>query len=412
VVLALAGAAAMQGCREAPAGAPPAPAPGDSQVAGDLVGVRFAFFEDAQGEKHWTIEEGEVRDLRVIDGVTAADGRRHRARVRLTLAATNRTIRGDMDAYYRRAGAAWVFDEAARAGANWAVEELAAVVYDVRRSTSIDTTSDGRDVWLEPMFRYHDGAYSVPLAPFESAIRAFRDSSFASDSLRLVSRAALEDRIARRYLNPSWTVFLLAPGDAPAPARFASREAVLWGCTQVAGRVRAASADAAARTSLATSSSTMGGAAFAGREPSPQEADRLAALARSRLEALGAPPDRLRRLRAGRAVAVDLDGDGTEEFIGAFGVAGAAGAPDVGLVIAGRPAPAAFGPVVERASHAEDGMGALDLVGAVDVDGDGDLEIVAREYGVEAYRYVVLARRPEGSWEEVYAGGGCGDVSD
>jgi hypothetical protein len=313
-----------------------------------------------------------------------------------------------MDVYYRRDEAGWTFDEAARAGANWSVEELAAVVYEARRVSPGDSTDDGRGLWLEPMFRFHDGTYSAPLDAYDVAVDALGDSTFASDSLRLAAYRSLETRIARRYLDPSWTVFLLAPGAVPAPVRIASRDASVTTCSWIAGRTRAATPAAAERTVLATSSSTMGGASFAGREPTTQEADRLAVLARTRFAALGEAPDRLRRLRAGRALAVDLDGDGDEEFIGAFAIAGDAGTPESAVLLAGRPAPAAYGLVVERVGSADDGWGGMDLVGALDVDGDGDLEIVGRETGADRYRYVVLSRRPDGAWEEVFAGGGGG----
>jgi hypothetical protein len=407
--MAFACGAGIVGCRDAPAeSCAPAAPPADEQIANDLVGVRFVFFEDSTGEKRWTVEEGEVRELRVVDGSTAAGGRRHRARVHLTLAAPNRTISGDLDVYYRRAGARWTFDEAARAGANWSVRELAAVVYDVRRPAPGDTTADGRDVWLEPMFRYHDGAYTAPLSPYAGRVEAIRDSSFASDSLRRAARGALEARVARRYLDPSWTVFLLAPGVGPEPTRIVEREASLWGCTWMVGRARASSSERAEQVRLATSSSTMGGARAPGRELTPQESERLAALARTRLEALGVPADRLRRLRAGRAIAADVDGDGRDEFVGAFGVAGSAGAPDRALVVVGRPAPAAYGAVAERGTTSDEGWGAADLVGVVDVDGDGDLEVIIREAGPDVYRYVVIARRPDGAWEEAFAAGGGG----
>ena len=218
-----------------------------TEIAEDLVGVRFVFFEDATGDKRWTVEPGEVRALEVVDGSTAAGGDRHRARVHLTLAAANRTISGAMDVYYRRAGARWTFEEAARAGANWSVRELAAVVYDVRRPAPADTTADARDVWLEPMFRYHDGAYTAPLAPYAGRVEAIRDSSFASDSLRRAARGGLEARVARRYLDPAWTVFLLAPGLAPEPTRIVEREASLWGCTHLGGRARSSTASGRTR---------------------------------------------------------------------------------------------------------------------------------------------------------------------
>src|SRR5690606_2606292 len=124
-------------------------------------------------------------------------------------------------------------------GANWTVEEIAAVVYEVLRPPPTDTTAGPADVWLEPMFRFHDGAYVDPFAPYEARIRAVLDSAFASDSLRRAAVGALEDEIARRWLNPAWTVFLLSPGDAPAPVSFRRREAAFDGCRYVAGMARA-----------------------------------------------------------------------------------------------------------------------------------------------------------------------------
>jgi hypothetical protein len=150
----------------------------------------------------------------------------------------------------------------------------------------------------------------------------------------------------------------------------------------------------------------MGGAVFAGRDTAPQESDRLAFLARDRLAAAGVPQERLRRLRGGRSLAVDLDADGAVDLVGAFAVAGDAGTPERALLVVGRPAPAAAGLVADRASSADDGWGGIDLVGALDVDGDGDLEVIARETGSQQYRYVVLARRRDGAWEEAFAGGG------
>lgn len=407
--LALACVALLGACREpAPETPPPAP-PAHEQIAADLVGARFTFFEDEQGGKTWTIEEGEVRELRVVDGVTAGDGASHRARLRLALAAQNRTIRGELVLTYRRSDDAWALDEVARPGANWTVEEIAAVVYEVRRPPPSDTTFGPADVWLEPMFRYHDGAYVDPFGPYEARIRAVVDSTFRTDSLRRAAVGALEGEIARRWLNPAWTVFLLGPGAAPEPVGFRTREAAFDGCRYVAGVVRAPSPAMAEWARMATSSSTMGGALFPGRTPTPQEEERLAVAARGHLATLVVPAAQLDRLRAGRALAVDLDGDGTEEFVGAYGVAGEQpGMAARSVVVVAEPGPAAMRVVGARASASDDGWGTLRLVGAVDVDGDGVLEVVAREAGYESHRFVVLSRGTGGRWTEVYTGGGGG----
>ena len=400
---------ALAACRAPAPEAPPTAPPPQAQLAADLVGTRFPFFEDEQGEKYWTIEEGEVRGLRVVDGVTAGDGASHRARLRLALAAQNRTIRGELVLTYRRHGDAWALDEVARPGANWTVEEIAAVVYEVRRPPPSDSTFGPADVWLEPMFRFHDGAYVDPFGPYEARIRAVVDSAYASDSLRQAAVGGLEGEIARRWLNPAWTVFLLSPGAAPEPVGFRTREAAVDGCRYVAGVVRAPSPAMAEGARMATSSSTMGGALFPGRTPTPREAARLAAAARDHLATLVVPAGRVERLRAGGALAVDLDGDGDEELVGAYGVAGEhPGMTARSVVVVAEPGPAALRVVGARASDADDGWGTLRFVGAVDVDGDGVLEVVAREAGYEVHRFVVLARGAGGRWTEVYAGGGGG----
>ncbi|HLA64696.1 MAG TPA: hypothetical protein VK610_09735 [Rhodothermales bacterium] len=405
----LVGVSLLAGCRgdaAEPDAALPVP-PTAEEMARDLVGERFTFYEDEQGEKRWTIEDGEVRDFRIVDGVTAGDGASHRARVTLTLSATNRTIRGALMLTYRRSGGGWTLDDVMRPDGNWIVEELAAVVYEVRRPPPSDTTAGARDVWLEPMFRYVDGGYVGPFDDYDARIRALLDSSFAADSLRRDAVSGLEREISRRWLDPAWTVFLLAAGDAPAPVSFRTREAGVEGCRYVAGQTRAPSSGFAERARLATSSSTMGGATFPGRVLETREEDALAGLARARLAEAGVTPVRLERLRSRRSLAVDLDENGVEELIATFGIAddGAGGTERGVLVIAGSgtSTPRVMG---ARVSDAADGWGALQLVGALDVDGDGIREVVVREAGAEAYRYVVLARAAGGRWTEVFSGGG------
>ncbi len=404
---------ALGGCRDAPpaeaAEAPPPPPPA-VQVAHDLVGHPFAFYEDEQGEKTWTIEEGEVQDLRVLDGATSSDGTSHRTRVRLRLVSEYRTIRGDLTLTYRQADGGWALDEVARTdGRNWTVEELAAVVYEVRRPAPSDTTAGERDVWLEPMFRYVDGEFVSPFDPYEARITALLDSSFSADSLRRAAVAGLEREIGRRWLNPAWTVFLLQPGQPPAPVTFRTRETSVDGCRYVAGLARAPSASFAEGAHVATSSSTMGGSTFPGRTLEPGDEERLAHAARAVLARAGVPERQLDRLRSRRALAVDLDGGGREALVGAYSVAAdPAGGTDRAVVVVAGPGSGALRDHGAYLSDAADGWGALQLIGALDVDGDGVLEVIARESAEEAYRYVVLARDASGRWAPVFTGGGGG----
>lgn len=400
------------GCRSesAPSETLAAP-PGERQIARDLVGARFVFFEDEGGPKEWAIEEGEVRDVRVLDGTTSDDGRTHRTRLRVRLAAPNRAIRGELFATYRREGDHWRFEEAARAGPNWAVEELAAVLYAVWPAPPADSTAEPRDVRIEPMFRWAEGRYSAPLAPFEARMRAYFDSTFASDSLAEAERTGIEGAIAHRYLRPSWTLFLLSPGEPPAPAHAREPNVGFDGCQYATATARAPSAAFAGGTWLATTSSTMGGDTVRARPLSSEEDRALGRLARERLARQGVSVDRLGRLQPGRTVASDLDGDGIAEWAGAFAVEGdARGEPPVAVVLAA--APSRTGRprlVVEHvATVDEEGYGSLDLVGVVDVDGDGDGELILREAGYEHHTYLVLARDASGAWGEVFRGGGGG----
>lgn len=414
---------------------PPVPAPDGATIAADLVGTRFVFFEDEEGEKAWTIEEGEVKEVVVIDSVTSADGQSHRARIAIKLAAPNRTIRGELRAYYRLQDGRWVFDEAVREGDNFAVEEIAAVLYAAQpsRLTPGDSLYDAREVSLEPIARYVEGEYVAPFEPYREAIRGVYNASYEEpeddardrdderrwpfkrrrpsqrDSLREAAFASLKDQIAGRYFNRAWTLYLLQPGAAPMPVRVRTRRAEFDGCEYVNGTVRAPSSTAAQGAHLATTSSTMGGRIVPGRPLRADEERTFVRMARARFQEQGVPEARLNRLRTDRLYAVSLDRNGPESWVGSFSIAEPS--EDRGgehLILIVSPSGGVPRPVFERYESFGRSYGSLDLIGVLDVDGDGYAEVILRESGYEVYDYRILSRPSGGDWQTVFKGGGGG----
>src|SRR5690606_21272427 len=306
-----------------------------------------------------------------------------------------------------------------------AVEEIAAILYAASpaQTSPLDSLHSARDVRLEPIARYADGTYTAPFAPYEDEIADALARPYAelqtdaygferpdrsqADSLRRAAVTALEERIAARYFNRAWTLYLLQPGEAPEAVRVRTRRAGFDGCRHLSGTVRAPSASVARGAHLATTSSTMGGRVGLGRPLRSEEERAFVRIARERLRAHGVEGDRLNRLRTGRLYAADLGGDGIEAWVGHVSVRGRyAGEPDEHLVLVVTTPTTA--PRVQLDRFASFAGRGLDLLGVVDLAGDGRAEIVLRERGYESHRYVILSHPRPGAWETVFEGGGGG----
>lgn len=396
LLVALALAVAAGGCAPPPEPTPPPEPPAAEQLREDVVGVRFAFFEDEDGPRYWTIEPAEVRRMDVVEQIVDDSGRVARSRVSLTLRAENRSISGDLILRHLRRDSSWVLESAGRAGPNWLAADESATLFAVR--TLSDSTLRRRLFALDPVVRYERGAYHDPLASARAAARVLFDSTFATDSLRQSAEAALERRTGGA-LAPR-TVFVLGPGHSPSSARVDSTAARLLGCTSAT--VFAAPSDPAtsAWADLATTSSVMGTPEAPGA-PLPRPLARaIETVARQRFETMGIDPG---RMRIRRSLAADLDGDGLAEGLGAF-VAGT-GARQVGLALAVEMEAGQPRLLYERQSPRGAGYGSLDLLGVVDVDADGAAEAFFVEEGTEAYRYLVVTYRA-GRFTDAFRGGG------
>ncbi|NNF57956.1 MAG: hypothetical protein HKN04_06910 [Rhodothermaceae bacterium] len=418
VVLGLAGCAADSSRLDAPV------APLPDRIGRDLVGTEFVFFEDADGARTWTIEADEVREVVLRDTVTSADGRTHRARVAVTLASQNRTIRGELLVYYCNVDGLWGFDRAARADArNFTVAERAAVLYAARPAPVApeDTLVDRRRVHLDVIARYAEGTYTAPFEPYADAIDDVLDrprpfyrkppfDRVLRDSLYTARIDSLSRVIARRYFNPSWTLFLLQPGTMPKAVRVRESEAAFDGCQYLTGIVRAPSDAAAQEVSLATTSSVMGGTRTPGQVLAPEDERVLLGLARDAFAALGVRSQQLDRLRVGRTLALDLTGDDLDDWLGAFSIAHPSlpGVAAHALVLGVDPNAPTPRVILERYADPHEGLTDLALEGALDIDGDGRLDLILRESGYEVYQYLILTNPGGTGWREAFRGGGGG----
>ena len=390
--------ALASGCREAPEPlALPDPPPAD-QIRDDLVGVRFTFFEDADGPRPWTIEEGEIRRLDVVDQVVDDSGRVARSRVALLLRADKRSIRGDLVVRHRREGPNWILEEAGRAGPNWRAGDTEATLFTVRAVA--DSTIRRRVLALDPIARYEDGRYLAPLAPFEARARAVFDSTFASDSLRAAAESALARAAADAVVRRGQTLFVLGAGRAPVRASVDSVEVSLIGCQYVTAYADPPTPEAARWADLATTSSVMGTPLADGRPLGRDLARALDRLARERFEIAGADASRLRQRGA---IAADLDGDGRDEAVGVFSTG--EGERQQSLVLGVASGAATPRLLFER--RPARGFTSFELLGVLDVDGDGAAEAIFLEEGHEVYRYLIVTFRAE-RFTDAFRGGGGG----
>ena len=385
----------LGGCaREEPP--PPLPAPPSAeQLREDLVGVRFAFFEDDDGPRHWTIEAEEIRRLDIAGQTVSDDGQQALSRVTVALRAESRAITGDLRVEHVRRDSAWSLARVDRAGPNFRAGDRRATLFAVELVD--DSTGTGRLV-LDPIAVFEAGGYRDPLRDWRRAAASLADSSWASDSLYAAAVDSVEALAARSVAPPRSRLRVLAAGASVAQTTVDSSVAVLGGCEVLSAFARRP--PGTTPWALATTSSIMGGAVAPGRAVSARERRDLERIARERLELAGADPS---RLRARGVVAADLDGDGVDEVVGAF-----SSGPEANrhAVLVGVEPSATGGRLLfERRPGA--GYETFELAGVVDVDGDGAVETVALEEGAEVFRYLVLTSR-SGRYADAFRGGGGG----
>jgi hypothetical protein len=391
-------AAAACGGEEAPF-VPPAPSA--AQVEQDLAGQRFAFYEDADGARDWTIEAAEIRGLQIRDTTASDDGQRLRVLVDLSLVAPKRSIRGTLELAYARVGDGWQLDEVNRAGPNFTAGDAAFLLFDVRPIPG-DSLAPRDRLVLDVIARFADGEFQAPFDVHGGSIRALMDSSFASDSLRAAATRALERRIAERWLPGGLAVRLLARGQAPRAARLDSAEVSFDGCQYLAGWTDTPATGS--RADLATTSTILGGTQAPGRALTSTETRALDRLARDRLALQGLDG---RGLRLRGTAAADLDGDGRDELIAAYGTSADETERGRGIVVAARPNTAGVSLLFERFPAYGAGFDRLTLIGLADLDADGAVEAVFREEGYEVYQYLVVSFRA-GRFTDAFRGGGGG----
>jgi hypothetical protein len=167
---------------------------------------------------------------------------------------------------------------------------------------------------------------------------------------------------------------------------------------------------------LATDSASLGGAKSTRRPPTAAERAALTPLVRAAFKEKGTPAALLPGMATVNLTALDLDGDGKAEIVGSF-VAKKTGraAARYALFLFAEPQGASYRTTVLQydkftgadimsgadLTAIENGVYIERLVDALDLDGDGALEVVTQRAGLEGDSYFIY-KKQAGAWKQIY----------
>lgn len=167
---------------------------------------------------------------------------------------------------------------------------------------------------------------------------------------------------------------------------------------------------------LATDSTSLGGAKSTRRPPTAAERATLMPLVRAAFKEKGTPAALLPSMTTVNLTALDLDGDGKAEIVGSFvAKKGGRAAARYALFLFAEPQGASYRTTVlqyDKFTDAdimsgadltaiENGVYIERLVDAIDLDGDGALEVVTQRAGLEGDSYHIY-KKQSGAWKQIY----------
>jgi hypothetical protein len=167
---------------------------------------------------------------------------------------------------------------------------------------------------------------------------------------------------------------------------------------------------------LATDSASLGGAKSVRRAPTPAERAALMPLVRAAFKEKGLPAALLPSLMTLNLTALDLDNDGKAELVGSFIARKLKGAAArYALFLFAEPEGNSYRTTVLQYARFTDAdlMSGADLtaiesgvyvemlVDALDLDGDGNLEVVTETTGLEGDGYTIY-KKQAGKWNPIY----------
>lgn len=161
---------------------------------------------------------------------------------------------------------------------------------------------------------------------------------------------------------------------------------------------------------LATNSQSLGRKPVSRRAPTDAERASVMELVKSIYRRKGTTVSLLRQLETRNLTATDLDGDGTFEIVGSFRLGPKNG--DKGMrrdlfLIAAQRGGAYTAELAEyQAYRLVEGFGrGVDFVDQLDMDGDGQAEVVTVNEGFDAYSYSIYKKR-RGVWRDIFTSTG------
>lgn len=158
---------------------------------------------------------------------------------------------------------------------------------------------------------------------------------------------------------------------------------------------------------LATTSDSLGSKQALRRAPNDEERAAIVKMAQRLFRQKGVAASLVKQMKTTRLAAVDLNHDSMFELIGTFDIAKDENA--YSLFIIAEPEVlsyrAAFTLYKKSVSDAD--IEGEQLVDALDLDGDGIMEVIARHLYYESHNFVVY-KKLKGQWRNIYRGGGGG----
>jgi hypothetical protein len=275
------------------------------------------------------------------------------------------------------------------------------------RSPSTSRADGGRSTLVFAVTKY-EAAEEVQIEPVALIVGGRFVQPPVADGSESADAARSEKRFIADYFRPGRSYRLLFGGGEAG--KVTVKQYLEPGCV---GLVASATAETQVKLggevlALATDSDALGRGKGTRRAPTAQERAAALSLARTLFRGRRVPASALEKIKTNNLTAIDLDADGRAELVGSYFIEMQPGFPQHTAFLIAEPRGAAYKAALSWYHlGTEEDSAVRRLVDAVDLDGDGVLEVVAGGSYYESNDYLVY-KRARTLWRVVYQGGGGG----